>query len=129
MVLVDTSVWIEFLDHNNPSVSVDLEALLRRGEVATTGLVLAELRRGCRSIPQVRGLFQAMEPLLYLEPDRDCWLRTGELAAECSARGYQIGIADCLLAALALREGALVFTLDRDFARIPRLQLFRKLAS
>lgn len=126
MVLVDTSVWIEFFDRKNPSVRGDLEALLRQGEVATAGLVLAELRRGCRSTSQVRGLLQAMEPLLYLEADRDSWLRAGELVAECSARGYQIGVADCLLAALAIRESAFIFTLDRDFERIPLLRLFRR---
>jgi predicted nucleic acid-binding protein len=125
VVLVDTSVWIEFFDHNNPSVRGDLEALLRQGEVATAGLVLAELRRGCRSTPQVRGLLQAMEPLVFLEEDRDSWLRAGEISAECIARGFQVGIADCLLAALALRESASIFTLDRDFERIPRLRLFR----
>jgi len=126
VVLVDTSIWIEFLDRNNPSVRRDLETLLRQEEVATAGVVLAELRGGCRSTPQVRGLMQAMEPLVYLETDRDSWLRAGELVAECSARGFQVGIADCLLAALAMRESASIFTLDRDFERIPRLQLFRR---
>ena len=126
MVLVDTSVWIEFFDRNNPSVRGDLEPLLRQGEVATAGLVLAELRRGCRSTPQVRGLLKAMEPLVYLEADRDSWRRAGELVAECSARGFQVGIADCLLAALAMRESASIFTLDRDFERILRLRLFRR---
>lgn len=125
MVLVDTSVWIEFFDRNPPSLRGDLETLLRQGEVATAGLVLAELRRGCRSTPQVRMLLQAMEPLIYLEADRDSWLRAGQLAAECSARGFQVGLADSLLAALAMRESASIFTLDRDFERIPRLQLFR----
>jgi predicted nucleic acid-binding protein len=65
-----------------------------------------------------------MEPLVYLEADRDTWLRAGELVSECSARGFQVGIADCLLAALAMREDAFLFTLDRDFKRIPRLRLF-----
>jgi predicted nucleic acid-binding protein len=124
VVLVDTSVWIEFFDRHNPSVRGDIESLLRQGEVATAGLVLAELRRGCRSTPQVRGLLQAMEPLVYLEADRDSWLRAGELVQECTARGFQVGIADCLLAALAIRESAFIFTLDRDFERIPRLRLF-----
>ena len=126
VVLVDTSVWMEYFDRKNPSVRGDLNALLRQGEVATAGLVLAELRHGCRSTPQVRGLLQAMEPLVYLEADRDTWLRAGELAAECSARGFRIAIGDSLLAALAMRESASIFTLDRDFERIPRLRLFRK---
>jgi len=129
VVLVDTSVWIEFLDRNNPSVRQDLEMLLRQGEVATAGLVLAELRSGCRSAAQVRELLQALDPLLYVETDRHSWLSAGGLVAECAARGYQVGVADCLLAALAIRENAFIFTLDRDFERIPRLRLFRKITS
>jgi predicted nucleic acid-binding protein len=66
-----------------------------------------------------------MEPLVYLEADRDSWLRAGELAADCAARGFQVGIADCLLAALVIRADAAIFTLDRDFQRIPRLRLYR----
>ncbi len=124
MVLVDTSIWIEFLDRQNPTVRGDLEALLRQGEVATAGLVLAELRRGCRSAPEVRLLLELMEPLIYLEADRDTWLQAGEISADCSSRGFQVGIGDSLLAALALRENAALFTLDRDFERIRRLKLF-----
>lgn len=125
MVLVDTSVWIEFLDRNNPSVRSDLETLLRRGEVATAGLVLAELRHGCRSPQQVRMLLQAMEPLMYFETDRNSWLRAGELVAECAARGSPVRIAHCLLAALAMRADAVIFTLDHDFERIPQLRLYQ----
>jgi predicted nucleic acid-binding protein len=66
-----------------------------------------------------------MEPLAYLEADRESWRRAGELAAECAARGSPVGIADCLLAALAMRADAAIFTLDHDFERIPRLRLYR----
>ena len=125
MVLVDTSVWINFLDRGDLKLRAELEALLRRDEVATAGLVLAELRHGCRSPQQLRVLLQAMQPLVYFEADRDSWLRAGELAAECAARGHSVKIADCLLAALAMREDCAIFTLDRDFERIPRLRLYR----
>jgi predicted nucleic acid-binding protein len=125
VVLVDTSIWVEFLDRNNPSVRGNLETLLRRGEVATTGLVLAELCHGCRSSQQGRVLLQAMEPLVYLEADRHSWLRAGEIAADCGARRTPVGTGDCLLAALAMRVGAAIFTLDHDFERIPRVHLYR----
>lgn len=125
MVLVDSSVWIEFLDRFNPLIRVDLVELLRRREVATSGLVLAELRQGCKSPAQVREVLDAMEPLEYREVDRGIWLRAGELSADGAARGFELDIGDCLLAAVALREGWLIFTLDRDFERIPGLKLYR----
>jgi len=124
VVLVDTSVWIEFLDRDPSPLGAELETLLRRGEVATAGLVLAELRQGCRSSQQVKLLMHVMQPLPYLEADRSAWLQAGELASECAARGYTLKIADCLLASLALREGCSLFTLDGDFQQIPRLRLY-----
>lgn len=125
MVLVDTSVWIEFLDRFNPLIRTDLVELLRRSEVATSGLVVAELRQGCRSPAQVKVILDAIEPLVYHEADWDTWLRAGEMAAEGAARGQRLEFGDCLVAALALRENCVVFTLDHDFERIPGLKLYR----
>ena len=101
-----------------------MDALLRRGEVATAGLVLAELRRACRTPSQVNLMLDAMEPLSYLEIERASWLEAGQIAAQADARGYKLEVGDCLLAAIALRERCSLFTLDRDFSRIPGLNLY-----
>ena len=119
LVLVDTSVWIEYFQRKNALIEKEMDGLLRSEQVATAGLVLAELRRGCRTPSQVRLMREAMEPLFYLEIDRTGWLKAGEIAAEASARGYKLEVGDCLLAALVLREGCSLFTLDRDFSRVP----------
>jgi len=123
LVLVDTSVWIEYFQRKNALIEKEMDGLLRSEEVATAGLVLAELRRGCRTPSQVRLMLDAMEPLLYLESDRTSWLKAGEIAAEASARGYKMEVGDCLLAAVVLREGCSLFTLDRTFSRVPGLKL------
>jgi tRNA(fMet)-specific endonuclease VapC len=124
VVLVDTSIWIEFLDRFNPRIRRDLVDLLRRREVLTAGLILAELREGSKSRSQVREILEAMEPLRYVEVNRRDWLRAGEIASECAGRGHRLKIGDCLLAAIALRENCPIFTLDRDFERIPGLNLY-----
>ena len=125
MVLVDTSIWIEYLDRFNPAIRDDLIELLEKDEVATVGLIVSELRRGCRSASQVRAVVEALEPLQYREADRSAWLQAGQLAAEASTRGHTLEVGDCLVAAIALREAWTVFTLDRDFERIPGLKLHR----
>jgi hypothetical protein len=124
LVLVDTSVWIEYFRRKDESIEKEMDSLLRSGEVATVGLVLAELRRGCRTPSQVKLMLDAMEPLSYLEIDRTSWLKAGEIAVEAAARGYKLEVGDCLLAALVLREHCSLFTLDRDFSRIPGLKLY-----
>jgi predicted nucleic acid-binding protein len=65
-----------------------------------------------------------LQELPYLEVDRDNWLVAGEMVVETAARGYKLGIADCLLAALALRNSCLILTLDQNFKRIPGLKLY-----
>jgi len=124
VVLVDTSVWIEYLDRVNPLVEEQMDMLLRSGEVVTAGLVLAELRRGCRTHSQIRMTLEALEPLMYLELDRAGWIRAGQLVAEAAARGYRLEIGDCLLAALALRENCPILTLDADFKQVAGLKLY-----
>jgi len=123
LVLVDTSVWIEYFRQKDELIEKEMDSLLRSGEVATAGLILAELRRGCRTPGQVKLLLDSMEPLSYLEIDQTSWLKAGEIAAEADTRGYKLEIADCLLAALVLREQGSLFTLDHDFRRIPGLKL------
>ncbi|MGH9434769.1 MAG: PIN domain-containing protein [Terriglobia bacterium] len=125
MVLVDTSVWIEYLDRGSPQVEKDVEELLHMDEAAVAGIVMAEIRRGCRKANQVRNLMNVFEPLVYFETDREAWLRAGQLAADGAARGAALQLADCLLAALAFREDCSIYTLDRDFDRIPALKLYR----
>jgi predicted nucleic acid-binding protein len=124
VVLVDTSIWIEYLGRVNPLVEREMDRLLRTGEVATAGLVLAELRRGCRTPEQAKRMLGRLQGLPYLEVDRDNWLGAGQMVAETAARGYKLEIADCLLAALALRDNCLILTLDQDFKRIPGLKLY-----
>ncbi len=125
MVLVDTSVWIDYFKQRNEAIEAELDDLLRSGQVAVSGLILAELRRGCRTPAHVATLLAALVPLEYFESDRSTWLRAGEIISECAQRGFALEVGDCLLAALALRENCLLFTLDRGFERIPGLKLHR----
>ena len=125
MVLIDTSVWIDYFQQADEAVEEELDKLLRTRLVASTGLVLAELRQGCRTAAQVQAILQAMQPLTYLDAGRSEWLRAGELSAAGAMRGFRLEIGDCLLAAIAMAEGCAVFTLDRDFERIPGLKLHR----
>jgi predicted nucleic acid-binding protein len=106
LVLVDTSVWIEYFRRKDELIEKEMDGLLRSEAVATAGLVLAELRRGCRTPNQLR-------------------LKAGEIAAEADARGYKLEVGDCLLAAVVLRERCSLFTLDRDSSHIPGLKLHR----
>ena len=116
MVLVDTSVWIQYVERSNPLVEREMDMLLRAGLVVTAGLVLAELRQGCKTSKQAKQLLARLRSLPYLEVKRDHWIAAGQIIAESRARGQQLKIADCLFASLALSEDCEIFTLDQDFS-------------
>lgn len=125
MVLVDTSVWISYFRQRDEVLEMELDDLLRARKVATTGLILAEFRQGCKTKAEVELLLGAMRPLAYIEAHRALWLLAGEIVAGGAARGHKLELGDCLIAAIALREGCAVFTLDQNFKRIPGLKLHR----
>jgi predicted nucleic acid-binding protein len=105
-------------------VEAEMNTLLRTGEVATAGIVLAELRQGCRTPNQLKAMMARLLSLPYLEVERPDWLAAGQMVIDARGRGHQLEIADCLLATLALRQNYSIFTLDQDFKRIPGLKLY-----
>jgi len=124
MVLVDTSIWIEYIDRGNPLVAREMDMLLRTRSVLTAGLVLAELRQGCKTSQQATAMMARLLSLPYLDEGRDDWLAAGQIVAESRARGYHLETGDCLLAVLAMREQCPIFSLDQDFKRVPGLKLY-----
>lgn len=49
MVIADTSVWIAFFNRPDSAEKIALDMLIDADEVALVGVVLAELRQGCRT--------------------------------------------------------------------------------
>ncbi|HUI41344.1 MAG TPA: PIN domain nuclease [Terriglobia bacterium] len=118
MILVDTSVWVDFLNSAQSAAGDELERLIRVGApLAVTGLIVAEVLQGLRrEISPVTGILGRWR---VLEPRG---LATYEAAAaifrEARRRGITLTTVDAVIAALALDYGAALFTLDRDFWRL-----------
>jgi len=118
LILVDTSVWVDFLNSARGPAGDELERLIRsNGPVVVTGLVVTEVLQGLkRDVASVTSLL-ARWPLV--EPGG---FATYEAAAgifrRARERGVTLSTVDALLAAVALEYGAALFTLDRDFERL-----------
>ena len=127
MILVDSSVWIDFFSSSPGAAGTELRRMIEEDEpFALTGVVLAEvlqgLTRDSRSIEQHLAQWDLIEPRgfeTYREAARI--YRAGRL------KGITLTTIDTLIAAIALEQGTSVFTLDQDFAgiaRITRLPLY-----
>lgn len=118
MTLVDTSVWVDFINSARGPAGDELEQLIDRNAwLVLTGLIVTEVLQGLRrEVVEVAALL-ARWPLIEAGG-----FATYEAAAgifrEARRRGLTLSTVDVFLTALALEYDATLFTLDRDFERL-----------
>ena len=121
MILVDSSVWIDFFSSAPSRAGDELRRMISDAEpLALTGVVITEILQGltrdARPIEQYLSQWDLLEPSGF---------RTYREAAAIfrlgRAKGVSLTTIDVLIAAVALEHRARVFTLDKDFTRIARL--------
>jgi predicted nucleic acid-binding protein len=101
-----------------------LRGLLDADEVALALPVRLELLAGV-SKAQRRALRRALSALPVLVPSEATWEPLEEWVATAGDAGERFAVTDLLIARLADDIGALVWSLDRDFERMARLELIR----
>lgn len=117
-IVVDTSVWIEFLRTGPSSAGDRLEAEIREGRrIVVPETVLLELLSGPTDelvAARRRRMLESFE-LMPAMPLADS-LHAAELQRECRRAGHPVrSLGDCLIAAVGLRMGVPVMHRDRDF--------------
>ena len=117
MVIVDTTVWIDFLGGHSTAEAAWLDRELTRQRLGLTDLILCEILQG---IPTEGEAARTLKELR-----RFAVFSTGgiELAAT-AARNYRVlrtrgrtvrKTIDCLIATFCLRQGHALLHSDRDF--------------
>src|ERR1700686_2485037 len=131
MVLVDTSVWIDFL-RGSPSAQVAaLEALLEGDDlVGTAPIILQEVLQGADSparFEQWRREFSGLMCYLPLDPI-DSHVEAARLYAACRRAGKTPRSSnDCLIARIAIEHDLTLLEDDRDFKAIAAVEKGLKL--
>ena len=121
MILVDSSVWIDFLSSAPGRAGGELRRMINDAEpFALAGVIITEILRGLtRDASRIERYLTQWD---LLEPSG---FRTYREAAAIFRLGRSQGVSlrtmDVLIAAVALEHRASVFTLDKDFSRIARL--------
>ena len=120
LILIDTSAWIEFLRDAASSVCARVDALLE-GDIATCHPVRMEVLAGARDerhLHDLRGLL-ARATLLPTEPTD--YEQASAIYRACRQQGETVRkMIDCLIAAIAIREGVPILHADADFEAIAR---------
>lgn len=119
MILVDTSVWIDFL-RGSQTPATDFVRTHVGVDLATSEPVLMELLSGASAGPQAERaeLLMHGQAWLGVEPRLDYRGAVDVFHATRSSGHQPRSLQDCLLAAIALRHRVALAHRDIDFERI-----------
>lgn len=121
MILADTSAWVEYERATGSPVHLRMRELIaEEGPLATTQPVVMEVLAGARSDAREHDLHALLlrYELRTVEPSTDFVAAAG-IYRRCRARGVTPrGLIDCLIAAVALREGDDLLAQDVDLRRV-----------
>ena len=133
MLLVDTSVWIDYIRAiKTPAVTALDRLLVRKAAVALTKWIYLELLQGTRSqeaFAKLRG-YLGSYPILSPTQGLDSFAEAADIYRRCRERGITPRSAgDCLIALIAIEHQIPLLQSNPDFERIaavePRLILVR----
>lgn len=135
MIVLDTSVLSHVFRRqterpSEPNVIAQYISLVEgRDPIAIPGVVLQEILSGVRTADQFERLRSALEgfPILLASPDDH--LEAARLMNRLRAAGIAGSSFDALIAAMTMRRGAVLFTLDRDFERMASVLPLKLLAT
>ena len=121
MILVDSSVWVDFFSSSPGRGGAELRRMIQESEpFALTGVVVAEVLQGL--IRDAGPIEQFLQQCDLVEPRGfSTYREAAAIFRAARSRGISLTTMDTLIAAIALEHDARVFTLDQDFSRIARL--------
>jgi len=125
LILVDTSVWIDFLIGAESIHRAALHRLIEAEEdLCLADIVLCEILSGIRGDREFGKLRDRLfEFPIYSLSDAESYVAAAELYRRCRKKGVTLrGITDCLISCIAIENGLLLFHKDKDFDRIARIE-------
>ncbi|HOV64795.1 MAG TPA: PIN domain-containing protein [Spirochaetia bacterium] len=116
MIIIDTSVWIEFLK-GGQSYSSAVKVLLEQREVLAVECIFAELLQGAKTDRERTIILSYWNHLPKIE-DPGLLIEAGLYSGQTRLLDKGVGLIDALILICALKSGAKIWTLDNKFAKI-----------
>jgi predicted nucleic acid-binding protein len=117
MVIVDTTVWVDYLKGVSNPEAEWLHREAGREDIALTDLILGEVLQGVRSDREFEAFReQLLEFEVFSIGGLELALAAAENFRELRKRGFTVRrTIDCWIATFCLREGHSLLHRDRDF--------------
>jgi predicted nucleic acid-binding protein len=116
-VLVDSTVWIDFLRNTKTRETDKLTELIEsREDLCICGFILTEVLQGIREEKQYVATKQQFANLIYLEADQSTFELGATIYRNLRKQGLTIrNSIDCLIAATVVQNNVSLLEDDRDF--------------
>jgi len=117
MVLVDTSVWIDFFSARpEPHVDTFETLIADREDICICGIILTEILQGIRNDTEFSKTGKLLGNLIYLPIAYDDYVRSAQIYRHLRRKGITIRKSvDCIIAAVALAHNIFLLHNDKDF--------------
>ncbi len=122
MVLIDTTVWIDFFAGRElPHVSV-LERLIKnREDICICGIILTEVLQGIREKSEFRKTRELFNAMIFLPMRYSVFLFAAEVYRTLRRKGITIrNSVDCMIASVAIENDIMLLHNDKDFKPIEK---------
>ena len=131
MVLVDTTVWIDFFGGRTEPHVVALEEFIEDdADLCLCGVILAEVLQGIRSDAEYRKTKDYLDALIFLPMRQVTFVRASDLYRSLRKKGVTIRKPiGCMIESVATEHDLPLLHNDRDFdllAKHARLKIARR---
>lgn len=117
MVLIDSSVIINFLNHNH--YKHEVTQLITNKEIATTEIIIMEVLQGIRDDNVYAKVKKFLDSITLIPIEYDDYILSANIYRSCRKEGKTIRKSiDCLIASICINNDLTLFANDKDFRYI-----------
>jgi hypothetical protein len=120
MIVVDTSVWVEFLKYRH-AYFLPLSALLDQQQVVAVECVFGELLQGAKTSRE-QSIIVGYWNNLPKQSESGLWVQAGNFSAQNSLYAKGVGLIDAFLLCFIRTYNLQLWTLDKKLASVTDTQ-------
>lgn len=124
MILVDTSVWIDFFNGHNEDEKVKklTDALKHDKDIFITDIILTEILQGIKDDNQYTVVKNSLLTLKFVHAKYyETYIYASDIYRNCRKKGVTVRkTIDCLIAAISIENNLSLLCKDNDFINISK---------